>query len=275
MKSRRWSPSAMPSRCDLNNCTGRPALMSAKRRASTLIIVPLWYSFGPYTLKNFSPAHCGGSFCAERRAFGHRQVEQMLAPAVEIHRPQLFQRRQRRVVAKPLRAVAIGGGRGGIDERRRIVGAPVEQPQREAEIGLDDEIAVGRRGLRDGAEMDDRIEPAAFQPVREFVGWNDVHELALGQIAPFAVPAEQVAHHHIGAAGVVQRGHDIRSDKTGAAGHQQHTNPCPVYCGASFAPGPAGRQLGLSDVVKGWNPLSEVLYLPAASRYRQGRNGAS
>ena len=152
----------------------------------------------------------------------------MLAPAVEIHRPQLFQRRQRRVVAKALRAVAIGCGRGGIDERRWIVGAPVEQPQREAKIGFDDEIAVGRRGLGNRAEMDDGVELASLQPVREFIRWHDVHQLTLGEIAPFAVPAEQVAHHHVGAAGVIQRGHDVRSDKTGATGHQQHANPCPV-----------------------------------------------
>ena len=108
-----------------------------------------------------------------------------------------------------------------------IVGAPVEQPQREAEIGLDDEIAVGRRGLRDRAEMDDGVELAPVQPVREFIRWNDVHKLTFGEIAPFAVPAEQVAHHHVGAARVIQRGHDVRSDKTGATGHQQHANPCP------------------------------------------------
>ena len=47
MKSRRWSPSAIPSRCDLNNCTFLPDFTSSNRLASTLIIVPLWYSFGP------------------------------------------------------------------------------------------------------------------------------------------------------------------------------------------------------------------------------------
>ena len=39
------------------------------------------------------------------------------------------------------------------------------------------------------------------------------------------VVAEHIAHHDIGAAGVVQRSHDIRSDKTGPAGHQQHYVP--------------------------------------------------
>src|SRR5882724_9542433 len=39
--------------------------------------------------------------------------------------------------------------------------------------------------------------------------------------------AERVANDDVGAAGVIQRRHDIRSDKTGAAGHQQHSIPCP------------------------------------------------
>ena len=100
--------------------------------------------------------------------------------------------------------------------------APVEQPHRQPEIGLDHEIAVGRRGLRNGAEMDDGVEPAALQPVRQFGRRHDVGELALGEIAPFAVMAEHVADRDVGAAGVIQRGHDVRSDKTGATGHQQH-----------------------------------------------------
>ena len=56
---------------------------------------------------------------------------------------------------------------------------------------------------------------------------HDVGELALGEIAPFAVMAEHVANRDVGAAGVIQRGHDVRSDKTGATGHQQHSVPCP------------------------------------------------
>ncbi len=105
--------------------------------------------------------------------------------------------------------------------------APVKQPHRQAEIGLDHEIAVGRGGFRNGAEMDDGVEPAAVQPVRQLRRRYDVRELALGEIAPFAVVAEHIAHGDIGAAGVVQRGHDVRSDKTGAPGHQQHSTSCP------------------------------------------------
>ncbi len=126
----------------------------------------------------------------------------------------------------------------------RVGGAPVQQPHRQAEIGFDHEIAVGRGGLRNGPEMDDGLQPAAFQPVRQLRRRHDVGELALGEIAPFAILAEHVAHGDIGAARVIQRGHDIRSDKTGPPGHQQHSVALPLMWHASFAPLLPGRQLG-------------------------------
>ena len=97
-------------------------------------------------------------------AVGHRLVEQVLAPAVEIHRLELAQRRRRPVVVEALRAVAIGRGRGGIDERRARRRAPVEQAQRQAEIVLHHQVAVGRGGVGDGAHVDDGVELAAVEP---------------------------------------------------------------------------------------------------------------
>ena len=194
---------------------------------------------GTEHVEEFQAGPLRRQFFAARRALGHRHVEQMLAPAIEIHRPQRLQRRERPVVAKALRAVAIGRRRRGVDERRRVRRAPVEQPHRETEIGFDHEIAVGRGGLGNGAEMDDGIEPAAVQPGRQFRRRHDVGKLALGEVAPFAVMAEQVADRDVGAAGVVQRGHDVRSDKTGAPGHQQHSAALPLLWDASFAPAPA------------------------------------
>jgi hypothetical protein len=82
------------------------------------------------------------------------------------------------------------------------------------------------------------------------VAGDDVRELALGEIAPFAVMAEHIANRHIGAISVIQRGHEIRPDKTGAAGHKQHDIPCPDCAQASFAPVPSDRQLGSSGAVK-------------------------
>ena len=51
---------------------------------------------------------------------------------------------------------------------------------------------------------------------------HEIGELAFLQVPPFAVLAEHVADRDIGAAGLVEAGDDIRSDKSGAAGHQKH-----------------------------------------------------
>src|SRR6266581_8114564 len=103
-------------------------------------------------------------------------------------------------------------------------------------------IGVGGGGFRNGAEMDDGVEPAALQPFRQVRRRHDVREPALGEIAPFAVMAEHIANRYVGVAGVVQRGHDVRSDKTGATGHQQHDIPC-LDCAAPALPQsrPAGK----------------------------------
>ncbi|GAA0007861.1 hypothetical protein BRDID11002_78670 [Bradyrhizobium diazoefficiens] len=60
-------------------------------------------------------------------------------------------------------------------------------------------------------------------------GGDDIHKLALGEIAPLAVGAEEITDGDVAAAGVVQRSHDIRPDKTGSGGHQQHSN-YPARC---------------------------------------------
>src|SRR5262249_48174952 len=74
--------------------------------------------------------------------------------------------------------------------------------------------------------MDHGIKPSAPEPIRQFGRRNDVGELTFSQVMPFAIVPEQIAHRDIRATGVVKRGYNIRSDKTGAAGHQQHSVPC-------------------------------------------------
>jgi hypothetical protein len=37
--------------------------------------------------------------------------------------------------------------------------------------------------------------------------------------------AEEVTDRHVATTRIIQRSHDIRSDKTGASGHQQHDIP--------------------------------------------------
>src|SRR5262249_27644639 len=51
---------------------------------------------------------------------------------------------------------------------------------------------------------------------------DEIGKLPLLQVAPFAVAAEPVVDHNVGAAGLVEGGDHIRSDEAGAAGDQQH-----------------------------------------------------
>ncbi|GEC14158.1 hypothetical protein NWI01_00500 [Nitrobacter winogradskyi] len=75
--------------------------------------------------------------------------------------------------------------------------------------------------------MKDGVEAAASEPTRQFRGRNDIRKLPLGEVAPLAVMSQRIAHNHIASPGVVQRGHEIRSDKAGASGYQQHDVPIP------------------------------------------------
>src|SRR4029077_2385277 len=94
-----------------------------------------------------------------------------------------------------------------------------------------------------------------------FLRRHDVGELALGEVAPFTGLAEHVANNDIRAASLVERCHDIRPARTGAAGHQQHSAPCPPSA-ASFAPLLARKQLGSPGTVK-------TVALPALPRHKE------
>ncbi len=53
--------------------------------------------------------------------------------------------------------------------------------------------------------------------------WNYIRDLMLGEIAPFRIVATQnVAHHDISRASLIEAGHYVRSDKSGPAGYQKH-----------------------------------------------------
>ena len=67
---------------------------------------------------------------AAANALDDGKIEQLFAPAVEIHRSQALERAPRPIVAIALAAITIGRRRGGINEWGAGSGAPVEQPQR-------------------------------------------------------------------------------------------------------------------------------------------------
>jgi len=92
------------------------------------------------------------------RAIQDRKIEQMLAPAVKVHRPQPPQRRERGVIDKALIAVPVSCGGGRVNERGAGGCAPVEQSQRQSEVAFDDLVAVRRGCRRNGAEMNHGIE---------------------------------------------------------------------------------------------------------------------
>ena len=167
-------------------------------------------------------------------ALGHRDIEHMLAPAVEIHRLQLAQSLRRPVVGKAVAAVAVSCGRGGVDERRAGLRAPVEQAQRQAEIVLHHQVGVGGGGVGDRAHVDDGVELAAVQPIHQLGRRHQVGHPALGQIAPFGVVmAQQVVDDDIGGARLVEARDHVRPDEAGPAGDQKHDLP---HCAPSFAP---------------------------------------
>src|SRR5689334_22366614 len=92
--------------------------------------------------------------------------------------------------------------------------------------------------------MNHGVEVAPAQPRHQFGGRHEIGELPLGEIAPFATMAKHVADHDIRAAGIVERGHNVRSNKTGAAGHQQHSNPYPEVVRGKLCPSPVAQAIG-------------------------------
>ncbi len=56
-------------------------------------------------------------------------------------------------------------------------------------------------------------------------GRHHIGQPALGEIAPLALTAEDVAHHHVGAAGVVQRSHDVGADRAAPPVTRSINNP--------------------------------------------------
>ena len=49
--------------------------------------------------------------------------------------------------------------------------------------------------------MKDGVQTTAVQPTHQFLGWNDIRKLPLGEVAPFAVMSQHIAHRHIAAPG--------------------------------------------------------------------------
>ena len=122
----------------------------------------------------------------------YRQIKNVLAETIKVHRPEPLQALGRPIILKSSFPVAISGGRGSVNKRGPAGGAPVEEPHGKAKIRLDNEIAVRRGGIGDGAEMQDRVELAPVKPIHKLAGRQQVCKLAFGDIAPF-IPTPSVS----------------------------------------------------------------------------------
>ena len=183
---------------------------------------------GAEHVEEFQPRPLRRHLLLARGALDHGHVEHMLAPAVEIHRLEFFKRADRPVVGKAVLAVAESRGRRGVDQRRARRRAPFQQAQRQPEIVFHDRVAIGRGGRGDGAHMHHGLELAAVEPAQKIGRRHKIGDLAMCEIAPLAVAAENVVDGNVGAAGLVEARHHIRSDEPGPAGDQQHRRFRPV-----------------------------------------------
>src|SRR5262249_2613609 len=173
----------------------------------------------------------------------------MFAEAVQIHGLEPPQRSERPIVIKARCAIAVGRGRGCIDERGTRRRAPIQKLERKTKIGGEDKVGVGRGGIGDGAEMDDRLKLAAIEPSDKFARRHHVSDLAFAEIAPFTLFAERVIDHNIGVPRLVEAGDQIGPDKAGSAGDQQHSYPPRLL--ASLCPRPSRGATSLGGQRKG------------------------
>ena len=132
------------------------------------------------------------------------------------------------------------------------VGAPVEQLQRKAEIGLDHEIGVARGGVGDRAEVDDRLEALRWTSQSNnppggtmSASWRLARMRHLSSAPKWSLTAMSVRPASFRAATTfdpIKTGPPLKAE--------QHFAPCPRCGMPSFAPLPPRRQLGQACLVK-------------------------
>ena len=135
-----------------------------------------------------------------------------------------------------MRAITIGGRRGGVDEPPLPVRTPAEQITAKSKVGLDYAVGVWLGGGGDGTHVDDRLDvaPAFLKPVEHVLGGNEVADWVAGQVAPLAEVglAQAIADHHVQAPVFGEAGDDVRADEAGTAGDEDdpagHCSPSPA-----------------------------------------------
>ena len=148
----------------------------------------------------------------------------MLAPGVGTQRPQAREVIRIRTILEPGPAVAVGCGRGRVDQRNALPSAVIPDVDGQAQVAFDESIDVGIHGRRNAAHVDHATDLSS--EVREVIGYrlrrNDIEQPAFGDIAPLDIArAEMVADNDV-CVSSFERSRDIRTDKSSSARDQMH-----------------------------------------------------
>ena len=149
------------------------------------------------------------------------QIEQVLGIPVHVQRTQRVQLGI--IVLHAGRAVAIGGGGGGVNKPRLIRQRPGGEVLGEFVIVADEITRVFFRGGRASAQMQHQVEPAQRAVLQS--GQQDIplHVIGIPQrreVPPLFIFAENIADNDVLAAAPIERPDEGAADKAGPAGHQ-------------------------------------------------------
>ncbi len=155
------------------------------------------------------------------------------------------------IIAEAQFSVAVGGGGTGMDEACALVQGKAAEIATVLEIVFHEKVAVHRRGIGTGAQMDDGIEfPGQGIALHEVMKACAVHIVRigmLGEIPPLFVPAQVVHHHHVLNPHGVELPQHGAADEAGASGNNVHGKPPrarahPVLCYLSIGCQPGQRK---------------------------------
>src|SRR5205823_3630745 len=118
--------------------------------------------------------------------------------------------------------VPVCGSRRGVDEAGARGAAPVEEPERKTKVRLHNQVAVPRRGVGNGPQMEDGFELAPLEPAHELAWRHDIEDAPLAQVAPLAGIAQNIINNDIASPALIKVSDQIRADESGASGDQQH-----------------------------------------------------
>ncbi len=181
-------------------------------------LVPL---VGTVDVEELQARPTAGDRAAGPEHFHHPRVEIVLALAVEVERAEPIGMRP---VVEPQRSVAVGGGAGGIDEGRRVRGAPPPEPLRVLDVVSSEVVPVGLGGIAARPEVEDRLDhqAAGSQGIGEFEVPHETGPRHRGQIGQLGLRRRVVDQEERPADLLGQPPGQIRPDEARGSGHGDH-----------------------------------------------------